>query len=85
MLPFVGVFGYFVLTWIVSPLLSIWFLVSLYGLKLVSDRASGFSLLITLLAPLSFALALALQLDSAVHHWTDRVAWKGRSVPASGD
>ncbi len=84
-LPFFGLFGYFVCTWIVSPAMSLWFLASLYGLKFVSDRAGGFSLPITLLAPLSFVLGLVLQLDSAVHHWTDRVAWKGRAVPASGD
>jgi len=84
-ISFFATFGYFALTWIVSPLLSIWFLASLYGLKFVSDRASGFSLTTTLLAPVSFVLALILQLDSAVHHWSDRVAWKGRAVPASGD
>lgn len=84
-LPFLGTFGYFVLTWIVSPVLSMWFLASLYSLKFVSDRSGAFSITTTLLAPLSFVLALALQLDSAVHHWTNRVAWKGRSVPASGD
>ncbi len=73
----------FVLTWLVAPFLSIWFLASLYGLKFVTDRASGASLTITLLAPVSYLLGLALQLDSALHHWTNRVSWKGRSVPSS--
>ena len=78
-------FGYagFVLTWLVAPFLSIWFLLSLYGLKIVTDRASGASLTVSLLAPISYLLGLALQLDSAIHHWLGRVAWKGRAVPSS--
>lgn len=82
--PFVGMFSFFALVWVVSPLLSPWFLVSLYGLKFVTDRAGVFATSITLMAPASFVLGLALQVDSAIHHWTDRVAWKGRSVPSSG-
>lgn len=82
-LRFALAYAGFVLTWLVAPFLSLWFLVSLYGLKLVTDRASGASLAVTLLAPISYLLGLALQLDSALHHWMGRVAWKGRSVPAS--
>lgn len=73
----------FVLIWLVSPLLSIWFLTSLYGLKFVTDRASGMPSTVSLLAPISYLLGLALQLDSALHHWADRVRWKGRVVPSS--
>lgn len=73
----------FLLIWLVAPLLSVWFLASLYGLKLVTDRASGMSQSVSLLAPMSYLLGLILQLDSAVHHWVDRVSWKGRSVPSS--
>lgn len=80
---FLLMYGGFVLTWLVAPLLSLWFLASLYGLKLVTDRASGMPASVTLLAPVSYLLGLALQLDSAVHHWIDRVSWKGRSVPSS--
>jgi len=82
-LSFVGTYSYFLLTWLVAPLLSPWFLLSLYGLKSTTDRANGLSLTTSLLAPVSFLLGLALQLDSAVHHWADRVTWKGRSVPSS--
>ena len=82
-IPFVGMYGYFLFTWVVAPILSPWFLVSLYGLKWTTDRANGFASTTTLWAPLSFVLGLVLQLDSAVHHWTDRVTWKGRSVPSS--
>lgn len=73
----------FLLSWLVAPLLSAWFLVSLYGLKFVTDRSSGMPLYVTVLAPVSYLLGLLLQLDSAIHHWTDRVRWKGRSVPSS--
>ena len=82
-LSFFGMYSYFLLAWLVAPFLSPWFLASLYGLKVTTDRASGFSLGMSMLAPLSFALGILLQLDSAVHHWTDRVTWKGRSVPSS--
>lgn len=82
-LSFAAMYAGFVMVWLGAPLLSAWFIASLYGLKLVTDRASGMPLHITLLAPVSFVLGLALQLDSAFHHWTDRVTWKGRSVPSS--
>ena len=80
---FAVMYGGFLLSWLIAPLLSVWFLVSLYGLKFVTDRASGMPLRITVLAPLSYLLGLVLQFDSAVHHWSDRVRWKGRSVPSS--
>jgi hypothetical protein len=82
-LAFAGMYGYFAFTWLVAPLLSPWFLASLYGLKWTTDRANGVSTAVTLLAPLSFLLGLVLQFDSAVQHWTDRVTWKGRRVPSS--
>jgi glycosyltransferase involved in cell wall biosynthesis len=82
-LRFGAMYGYFLLIWLVAPLLSPWFLTSLYAVKATSDRANGIRSWVTLLAPLSYGLGLLLQLDSAVHHWTDRVTWKGRSVPSS--
>lgn len=82
-LSFLLMYGGFVLTWLVAPFLSLWFLASLYGLKFITDRASGMPRSISLLAPISYLLGLALQLDSALHHWTDRVRWKGRAVPSS--
>lgn len=80
---FLLMYSGFVLSWLVAPLLSIWFLASLYGLKIATDRASGMPVFVSLLAPFSYLLALGLQLDSAIHHWRDRVRWKGRSVPSS--
>lgn len=82
-LSFILMYGYFLLIWLVAPLLSPWFLVSLYGLKGTTDRLNGVPLSVSLLAPLSFLLGLLLQFDSAVHHWNDRVTWKGRPVPSS--
>jgi glycosyltransferase involved in cell wall biosynthesis len=82
-LPFVVTYGYFVFTWLAAPILSLWFLASLYGLKAVTDRVNGVPASTTLLAPVSFLLGLLLQFDSAVQHWTDRVTWKGRPVPSS--
>jgi glycosyltransferase involved in cell wall biosynthesis len=80
---FLLMYSGFILSWLVAPLLSLWFLASLYGLKIATDRASGMPPLVSLLAPLSYLLALGLQFDSAVHHWRDQVRWKGRSVPSS--
>lgn len=73
-------YGGLVVAWLVAPFLSIWFLVSLYGLKFITDRASGMPLYVSALAPVSYVLGLALPLDSALHHWTHQVTWKGRSV-----
>lgn len=81
--PFLGMFAYFLLTWGMAPFLSPWFIASLYGLKLTTDSANGVSLATTFLAPVSFFLGLLLQVDSALHHWSDRVTWKGRAVPSS--
>lgn len=80
---FIGMFVYFVLIWVVSPIVSLWFLASLYGLKFLTDQMGGFSKTVTLLSPVSFVAGLTLQFDSAIHHWVDDVTWKGRSVPSS--
>lgn len=80
---FLLMYSGFLLCWLVAPLLSLWFLASLYGLKIATDRASGMPAIVSLLAPVSYLLALVLQFDSAVHHWRDQVRWKGRSVPSS--
>jgi len=77
---FVALWTGFLMMWIVAPLVSGWFLASLYGLKALTDRVNGISPFITLCAPISFVLGIALQLDSALHHWTHRVEWKGRTV-----
>ena len=70
----------FALVFVLAPLFSAGLLVSLYGLKLVTDRRTGMPWWVSLLAPLSFALAVALQIDSVANHLTGRATWKGRSV-----
>ncbi len=77
---FVPLFIGFALTYVVAPLLSLGLLASVYGLKAVTDWRAGFPLWMALLAPLSYLLGNVLQLDSALHHWAGRVAWKGRTV-----
>jgi len=80
---FVALFAFFMATWVLAPLVSPWLLASIMGLKAATDRLNGFSWGLTLLAPLSYVLGSALQLDSAVHHWTERVSWKGRRIASS--
>lgn len=79
-------FGYAALltVWFLAVFVSVWFLFSLYGLKFVTDRASGMPPYVSALAPLSFVFGLALALDSAIHHWTNHVTWKGRPVSTPG-
>lgn len=79
-LSFLILLLYFILTYLLAPFCSLWFLLALYVLKGLTDRRAGFPLWVSLLAPLSFLLAAVLQLDSAVSHWTGRIAWKGRRV-----
>ena len=77
---FVGLFTFFASVWVVAPWVSPWLLGSVVGLKACTDRAVGVPLWVTALAPLSFVLGSAIQLDSALHHWTGTVTWKGRTV-----
>jgi glycosyltransferase involved in cell wall biosynthesis len=79
-LSFVLLFGLFVVTYTVAPLVAPAFLLSVYGLKLVTDRVARFPLWLSLLTPVSWLLGLLLQFDSALAHWMGRVAWKGRKV-----
>ncbi len=78
-LSFLFVFSMFLLIFVVAPLLSVWLLALVFLNKFVTDRRSRFPLWISLCAPLSFLLGSTLQLDSAWHHLTGRVSWKGRS------
>ena len=79
-LRFVVAQAFFWSVFILSPLVSPWFLVSLYVLKAGSDTFGRFPLRVRLLAPLSLLLGGLLPIDSAVSHWTGRVRWKGRTV-----
>lgn len=79
-LRFALLYTYFTATFVLAPLFSPWLLLTLYALKLGTDRVAGLPLPISLAAPLSFLLGAVLQLDSAVSHLTGRVSWKGRRV-----
>lgn len=70
----------YLLVFVVAPLMSAWALGGLVLIKAISDRFAGYPLWLSLGAPLSMVLAGALQIDSAVAHWTGRARWKGRSV-----
>jgi glycosyltransferase involved in cell wall biosynthesis len=65
---------------VLAPLVSPWFLVPIFALKWLADRLVRMPLGVTLLAPVTLVLGAALQLDSAVSHWTGRAMWKGRPV-----
>ena len=75
---------FYAFTFVFAPLFALPLLFSLYLIKLLVDRAAGFPLWVTALAPLSFLLGAFVQLDSALAHWTGRVSWKGRGVVPSG-
>ena len=79
-LRFVIFFALFFFCFVIPPFVSGWFLLSIYALKAVTDRVSGFPAWVSLFAPLSYALGWALQADSAFTHWTGRARWKGRPV-----
>lgn len=81
-LPFLVLFLMFLLTFVLAPLIVPELLLSIYGLKMVTDRLGGFPWWISALAPLSYLLGNVLQFDSALHHWRGRVRWKGRRVSA---
>ena len=80
---FVPLFVGFALTYVVAPFLSLGLLASVIGLKAATDWRGGFPLWMSLFAPVAYLLGNVLQLDSALHHWTGRVAWKGRTVGQS--
>ena len=77
---FLSLYVLFLLCFVLAPLFSLWFLPSIFVMKLVSDRQAGFPFWVSLAAPVSFLLAAVLQFDSAFCHLTSRVSWKGRQV-----
>jgi len=77
---FVVLAVHFLLTYLLAPIFSLWFLLSIYLLKLATDLRTGFPVWISALAPVSYLIAVVMQWDSAISHWTGRVAWKGRQV-----
>lgn len=70
----------FVGLYVVAPWFTPAALVGLYLLKGLSDRFARMPVWVTLLAPVSMVLSIALALDSARAHATGRATWKGRVV-----
>jgi len=70
----------FVVTFLAALFVHWGFWLSLFGLKLVTDRVGRLPAWVTLLAPLSYLLAAYIQLDSARFHWRGDITWKGRAV-----
>ncbi|WP_072713968.1 glycosyltransferase [Rhodothermus profundi] len=68
------------LTFVLAPLIWWPLLLSIYGLKLITDRLQGYPLWLSLLAPLSYFLAWILQGDSAWNYGRGRLHWKGRRI-----
>ena len=66
---------------VVAPILFPWLLLSMYAIKLVTDRTAELPWKITILAPVSFLLAIAISLDSILTRALGRNEWKGRRVP----
>ena len=71
---------FFLLTFVLAPLFAPWLGASVFALKAVTDWRGGQPAWVSLLAPLSFAGAVALQIDSTISHWRGSVKWKGRRV-----
>lgn len=65
---------------VLAPLVSAWFVLAWYLLKLGSDRIVRMPLWVSAAAPLTLLLGAALQIDSAIAHWTGRASWKGRTI-----
>jgi hypothetical protein len=78
--PFLLVHGAFIAAFVIGPALVPGLIASSWGLKAASDVMARFSPRTALLAPVSLLMGVLLPIDSAVSHWTGRVAWKGRRV-----
>ncbi len=81
---FVAALSMFTILFVIAPI--IWWpsILAIYLLKGMSDRFAGFSLVTTLLAPVSLAMTVALSIDSAFAHLMGTVTWKGRVVNQRG-
>mgnify|MGYP006425131483 CR=1 FL=1 len=81
-LAFIPLCAFYTSTFVIAPWVVPWLWISVFGFKLATDRWNGISWALSLLAPVSYAAGAVLQMDSAWHHWTRNVQWKGRSVAA---
>jgi glycosyltransferase involved in cell wall biosynthesis len=72
--------SFFLLTFVLAPFFVPWLWASVFGLKAVTDGLGGQPPWVSLFAPLSFLLAVAMQVDSTASHLRGTVEWKGRRV-----
>lgn len=79
-LSFLIIFTGFFVTHVFAFFLNPWLLIPIYLNKMLADRTSGFSYTISLVTPLSYLFASTLAIDSAWHHLSGNVSWKGRAV-----
>lgn len=79
-LSFLLLVFFFSVVYILPPVFALWLLPFIFINKWCTDAHSRFPLWLSLCAPLSFLLGLTLQIDSAWHHLSGRVSWKGRSI-----
>ena len=80
---FLILFSAYCTIFVAAPSVSPWLLLSLYAIKASTDQKCGLPAQISILAPFSYLLGSILQIDSAWHHLTGRVEWKGRTVQKS--
>jgi len=79
-LLFIALWVFFSFCVVFSPILSLWFLLTIFLLKMLTDLAGRLPFWVSLLAPVTMIGASLLQLYSALLHWTGRVTWKNRPV-----
>lgn len=68
------------LVFVVAPFFSIWFLLSMYFLKWITDRSTNQSFVVTLLSPVSYLLTILIGIDSIITRSRGRIEWKGRTI-----
>ncbi len=68
------------ITLVLSPFLSLYFLIAIFGLKIVTDRLGRLPLWVSVLAPASMLAGSLIQLYSAILHWRGKVTWKNRPL-----
>lgn len=77
---FIPLFAAYTFAFAIAPFLWPEVLAAVWFLKLLSDRAAGMPIGVSLAGPLAHVAGVLLQLDSAVSHWCGAVTWKGRQV-----
>jgi hypothetical protein len=80
LISFFPLFALFLTVYTLAPFFGWGPLAMVYIGKILSDRKSGMPAWVSLLTPLSYAVASIVQIDSALAHLSGSVTWKGRAV-----